>query len=166
MGRGQWRLGPSAPQVHHLIFIWLWVSNKRSLGKGWENPEKLHGVLKTGSCLVSPFGAPSGSLQGWCFIPTGAKQPWSHRFSLAVARAQFGRALPGLADTHPGGCQPLTHPQHHLPGPQGCHLLWQAQEVACTLLEWGSLLVAQCRPLKGAWLLGDIPARTSASDCI
>lgn len=34
MGRGQRRLRPSARQVHHLTFTWLWVANKRSLGKG------------------------------------------------------------------------------------------------------------------------------------
>lgn len=35
-----------------------------------------------------------------------------------------------------------------------------------SLLEQESLLVAQRQPLKGAWLLGDIPARTSASGCM
>lgn len=59
---------------------------------------------------MSPFSATSAGLQGWCSVLAGAKQPWSRWFSLAVAQAQFGCVLPGLADAHPGGCQAVPAP--------------------------------------------------------
>lgn len=93
---------------------------------------------------MSHFGALSTGLQGWGSILAGVKHPWSCWFSLA----RFGCALPALPDTHPGGCwavpAPYTSPAS-TPGPQGCHLQGQSQEV-CHFLEQAVLLIALGSP--------------------
>lgn len=131
--------------LHPSLDLHVTSGVKQSLGKGWESPGRTRGVLETGNCLVSHFGAPSIGLQGWGSVLADAKHPWSCQFSLA----QFGFALPGLADTHPGGCQAVPAPytsSASTPGPQGCHLQWQTQEVACHFLDQATLLVALGSP--------------------
>lgn len=132
--------------LHPSLDFLVTLGVKRSLGKGWESPGKILGVLEKGNYLVSHFGALSTGLQGWGSILAGVKHPWSCWFSLA----HFGCALPSLADTHPGGCQavpaPYTSPAP-TPCPRGCHLQRQSQEVAFYFLELlPTLLIALGSP--------------------
>jgi len=105
-GEGAAEAGSVCLQVRGFAFTWPWVSNWEGLGE----PRRASRCPQERELPRVTRWCPEHRLAGLLLRPGCCKQPRSHRFSLAVAWAQFGRALSGLANAHPGGCWAVPAP--------------------------------------------------------